>query len=187
MEFKNWIISEARGQVAYHVTLAKYMPNIALDGIVPNSSKSNFPGYGGHSGDKNFFSSTLKNAGDWIDKLKAIIDNDYEPGAWVRNNFVNNKSIPIIIKFRFNRTKGSQRWHNDLLAGEDDFHTHQPIPAIGLKMWNGNQWSDLSQPLDYSKFIETEAVHPDDWDESIPADKQFYWAWKEPYPMPSNY
>jgi hypothetical protein len=147
MQFHQWLLNEDQSQRAYHVTIAKNLPEIEEAGLVPNYGPANWQGYGGHTKGRNFFSGDLQGAKYWVGKLQDIIDTQYEPAAWSENNFVNEMAIPIIIRFRFNRNHGSMRWAddehgNDGNPAQGSYYTDRAIPyhESTMQFWDGQTW-----------------------------------------------
>ena len=102
MNFRDWIHNEGAGNIVFHVTYLKNIDGIAEKGLQMNNP-NNFPGYIHYSKNRNFFSNSLQRSLHWVDQLQKLVNHNYEPGAWVENNFVEENMIPIILKFRFNR------------------------------------------------------------------------------------
>lgn len=207
MSIKETNLFEARKTSwVYHVTFLKNVDNIVEKGLQPGGSgKSNYSGYGGWAQGKNFVTTTADGVGYWIARLYEQVLNRYESGAWIENNWVNEKMIPVVMRFPFNmrgqqdrqfdpelseipleqRPKG--RWGVDHHGiSSRDFYTYRFIPPKAkFQLWNGNHWQEPSEDIDVREFLEQI------WDEyikeenpEVPDELAFYWELKEPYPLP---
>lgn len=189
----------------YHVTYLKNVEEIAASGLQPGGGGSNFQGYEGWSKDKNFITTTADGCDYWIDRLHEQTNNRYESGAWEENNWVEEKMIPVVMRFPFNM-KGTQdrqhdpelsnapteerpqgRWGSDHQGiGWRDFYIKKSIPPEArFQLWNGNHWQEPSEDIDTRAFVDQ------DWDEyikedypEVPEEMAFYWIIKKPYPLP---
>lgn len=186
VEDRNKILQEATAEKSwvYHITLLNKIDSIAASGLIPGQG-SNFSGMGGWSKDKNFFTTTTQGIHYWIDKLHGNVLNQYESLAWDKNNWVNNLSIPVVIRFPFNK-KGKGRWGEDDQGDpQRDFFTYREIPPESqTQIWDGTTWIPITSQIDYTVFLDKE------WDEfiqddhpGIPDELAFYWTLKDPYPI----
>lgn len=202
---QNEITEGKKTNWVYHVTYLKNVEDIAASGLNPGGGGSNFPGFEGWSKDKNFVTTTADGCGYWIARLYDQVDNQYESGAWEENNWVEEKMIPVVMRFPFNM-KGTQDQQHDPELGNmpaserpqgrwgadhqgvswRDFYIKRSIPAEArFQLWNGNHWQEPSEDIDVREFVDQ------DWDEyikedypEVPDELAFYWIIKEPYPLP---
>lgn len=214
MNFKQWLLQEARAPYVYHVTLLKHIDDIANDGLSPNAPNNNWQGYQYWSQGKNFFSSNIGRVNYWINQIKDLVNHDYESGLWDENNFVNHEAIPVILRFRFN-TSGqadrqfdsfansvnketrdkiwpNRRWGYDkegMKAGPqgNDFYSFKTIPPHGIEQWDGTKWSGVGDyAIDPLAFVEKTPVD-DGWREELEDEgipSELHFYWEWKNPYP---
>lgn len=191
----------------HHVTYLKNVEDIAEQGLQIGGAarQSNFPGYEGWTQGKNFVTTTADGVEYWITRLYDQVLSRYESGAWEENNWVEEKMIPVVMRFPFNM-KGTQDRQHDPELGEvpeeerpkgrwgadhqgiswRDFYIKRSIPAQAkFQLWNGNHWQEPDEDIDVREFVDQ------DWDEyiqedhpEVPQEMAFYWVLKDPYPLP---
>ena len=185
MDFKRWLLAEAKAPWVYHVTQLYAVPSIMEHGLdsergvsqlrgtssLDGMSKAHVSTFNPNKG--NFFSDQLRQVFFWTEDLWDNIKRWHKQQP--DSNFVTDKEIPIILRFRFNRNPqgetpkakaasdpepswnvkriGEGRWGRDALAWDNDFYTDRVIPPKGLTMWDGERWGPLKKSVDLPLFV----------------------------------
>lgn len=185
MRFLLWL--EAKENIVYHVTLLSKLSDLATHGLIPNYMGSTWAGKEGWVAGKNFFSNNLKNAEYWVwNMIQNVIPSKYESGAYHPNNFVEERAIPVIIRFRFNRRPTTGRWQPDVQGSEGDYYTRKEIAPQSIEWWDGQRWKSIQDDdINLNLFVYKDTSIPDeDYDEDTPPNERFHWEFRDPYPFP---